>query len=51
MSRVNKIREGHKLPEWTEFHPVPAKKRKNRPKGFRLPKRLLKARPTPKDTP
>lgn len=42
MSRVNQFQEGYGYPQQVED--VPAKKRKNRRKGFRLPEKVLHAK-------
>lgn len=42
MSRVNKFEEGYIESE--QFYFPPAKKRKNRKKGFRLPKKIKENR-------
>jgi len=38
MSRINQFQEGHGYPK--QSWDMPKKKRKNNPKGFRLPKKL-----------
>ena len=41
MSRVNRFIEGHIA---RDSYPAPAKKRKNNPRGFRLPKKLTRVK-------